>query len=34
MYLHVCQVRGTVDVPLVEFLYFVFTCMAGESYCR
>ena len=22
------------DVPLVEFMYFVFTCMPGESYCR
>ena len=22
------------DVPLVEFMYLVFTCMPGESYCR
>ena len=22
------------DVPLVEFMYFVFTRMHGESYCR
>ena len=22
------------DVPLVEFVYLVFTCMPGESYCR
>ena len=22
------------DVPLVEFMYFVFTCMPGESCCR
>ena len=22
------------DVPLVEFMYLIFTCMPGESYCR
>ena len=22
------------NVPLVEFMYLVFTCMPGESYCR
>ena len=22
------------DVPLVQFMYFVFTCMPGESYHR
>ena len=22
------------DVPLVEFMYFVFTRIPGESYCR
>ena len=22
------------DVPLVQFMYFVFTRMPGESYCR
>ena len=22
------------DVSLVEFMYFLFTCMLGESYCR
>ena len=22
------------DVPLVEFMYFAFTHMPGESYCR
>ena len=33
LYLHACQVRVTVDVPLVEFVYLVFTCMTGESYC-
>ena len=22
------------DVPLVEFMYLVFTCMPGESHCR
>ena len=22
------------DVPLVEFMYLVFTCMPGDSYCR
>ena len=28
--------RGTFfeDVPPVEFMHFVFTCMPGESYCR
>lgn len=25
---------GVLDVPLVEFIYFVFTHMSGESYCR
>ena len=34
MYLHACQVRGTVDVPLVEFMYLVFYFMPGENYCR
>ena len=34
LYLHACQVRVTEDVPLVEFLYLVFTCMPGESYRR
>ena len=24
----------TEDEPLVEFMYFVFTHMPGESYCR
>ena len=34
LYLHVCQVRVTVcdSVPLVGFMYFVFTRMPGESY--
>ena len=22
------------DVPVVEFMYLVFTCMPGESYCK
>ena len=34
LYLHACLVRVTVDVPLVEFMYLVFTRMPGESYCR
>ena len=25
---------GEEDVPLVEFMYLVFTRMPGESYCR
>ena len=32
-YLLACQVRVTVDVPLVELVYLVFTRMPGESYC-
>ena len=34
LYLHVCQVRVTVcdSVPLVEFMYLVFTRMSGEGY--
>ena len=34
LYLHACQVRVTVNVPLMEFMYLVFTRMPGESYCR
>ena len=34
LYLHLCQVRVTVNVPLVEFMYLVFTRMPGKSYCR
>ena len=37
LYLLACQVRvtiGTTDVPLVEFMYLVFTRMPGESYHR
>ena len=30
LYLHACQVRVTVDIPLVEFMYLVFTYMPGE----
>ena len=30
----VLLVYTTDDVPLVEFMYLVFTCMPGESYCR
>ena len=26
--------KGVKDVPLVEFMYIVFTCMPSESYCR
>jgi len=25
---------NVMDVPLVEFMYLVYTCMPGESYCR
>ena len=32
LYLHACQVRVTVNVPLVEFMYLAFTRMPGESY--
>ena len=35
LYLLACQVRvtiGTTNVPLVEFMYLVFTCVPGESY--
>ena len=34
LYLHACQVRVTVNVLLMEFMYLVFTRMAGESYCE
>ena len=34
LYLHACQVRVTVDVPVVQFMYLVFTRMPGESYCE
>ena len=34
LYLPACQVRVTVDVPLVESMYLVFTGMPGESYRR
>ena len=33
LYLHACQVsHHTEDVPLLEFMYLVFTCMPGESH--
>ena len=33
-YLHAYQMRVTVNVPLVELMYLVFTRMPGESYRR
>ena len=33
MYLHACQVIVTVNVPLVEFTYLVFTRMPGDIDC-
>ena len=38
LHVHACLnegefVHSVEDVPLLEFMYLVFTCMPGESYC-